>query len=58
MCAPASEPERLKDNNDNETDLPKRILYGFQKHDRPAITELVLAGWIFTLLCEEVRQVI
>lgn len=35
----------------------KSAEYGFEKHARPAITELVLVVWIFTLLCEEIRQV-
>lgn len=42
-------------NHSNDDHL---VTYGFKKHNRPAITELVLITWVFTLLCEEIRQVI
>ena len=42
----------------NSTESEERSLkYGLQRHDRPATTELILAIWIFTLFCEEIRQV-
>jgi hypothetical protein len=31
--------------------------YGLQRYGRPAATEIVLSVWIFTLFCEEIRQV-
>jgi hypothetical protein len=32
--------------------------YGFERHARPSVAEFILVVWVFTLLCEEVRQVI
>ena len=58
VCAPANEPERIFSQSSNQPNAsvstPANELY---KRDRPAISELILAGWIFTLLCEEIRQV-
>jgi len=31
--------------------------YGLQRYNRPATTEILLTIWIFTLFCEEIRQV-
>ena len=31
--------------------------FGLQRHDRPTTSEIILAVWIFTLFCEEIRQV-
>lgn len=35
-----------------------KIAYGFQRHHRPSMAEFILCAWVFTLLCEEIRQVI
>ncbi|UJR33550.1 hypothetical protein I4U23_020992 [Adineta vaga] len=40
----------------DKTNSNKTIPYGFQRRSRPANTEIVLAIWVFTLLCEEIRQ--
>ncbi|CAF0789998.1 unnamed protein product [Adineta ricciae] len=57
VCAPANEPERIFSQSSNQpnasVNTPTNELH---KRDRPAISELILAGWIFTLLCEEIRQ--
>ncbi|CAF3896121.1 unnamed protein product [Adineta steineri] len=34
------------------------VEYGFQWHHRPRTTELILIIWMFTLFCEEIRQII
>jgi len=72
-CSPASNSTDREDsfsgNNANQSVIDrilvsdignagKSVPYGFQRHTRPAITELALAIWVFTLLCEEIRQVI
>lgn len=31
--------------------------YGLQRYERPATTEILLTIWVFTLFCEEIRQV-
>lgn len=31
--------------------------YGLQQHSRPSTSEIILSFWLFTLLCEEIRQV-
>ncbi len=31
--------------------------FGLQRHSQPTISEIILDVWIFTLLCEEIRQV-
>lgn len=43
----------------NETKLAKdpQTDFGFQHHSRPSINEMILVFWIFTLFCEEIRQV-
>jgi len=72
-CSPASNSTDREDSfsgkNDNQSvidrilvndigNVGKSVPYGFQRHKHPAITELALAVWVFTLLCEEIRQVI
>jgi hypothetical protein len=32
--------------------------YGLQRYNRPAASEILLTIWVFTLFCEEIRQVI
>ena len=58
VCAPANDPERLKDaaGPGDEKNVTGSVSFGFQRHDRPAVTEFILTIWVFTLLCEEVRQ--
>jgi len=43
---------RNMNNATNET-----FEYGLQRYERPATTEIILTIWIFTLFCEEIRQV-
>jgi hypothetical protein len=31
--------------------------FGLQRHNQPTTREMILAVWIFTLFCEEIRQV-
>ncbi len=31
--------------------------FGLQRHSQPTTSEIILDVWIFTLLCEEIRQV-
>ena len=31
--------------------------FGLERHNQPTISELILIVWIFTLFCEEIRQV-
>ncbi|CAF0806293.1 unnamed protein product [Adineta ricciae] len=42
--------------NKTTTENP-RVQYGYQQHTRPSATEIVLIVWMFTLLCEEIRQI-
>ena len=60
VCAPANDPERLKDAAGaaaaDEKNVTGSVSFGFQRHDRPAVTEFIVTIWVFTLLCEEVRQ--
>ena len=49
----ASDPTLSSDYNQST----KRVEYGFQRHNRPAVTEIILMVWVFTLVCEEIRQV-
>ncbi|CAF0905041.1 unnamed protein product [Rotaria sordida] len=70
-CAPFSNSENREDSisgkDDNEpitTNLwtgnahntSKSVSYGFQRRKRPAATEIILVIWVFTLVCEEIRQ--
>jgi len=36
----------------------KTFEYSLQRHNRPSTTEILLTIWVFTLFCEEIRQVI
>lgn len=42
--------------NKTTTENPQ-VQYGYQQHTRPTATEIILIVWMFTLLCEEIRQV-
>ena len=44
-------------NVGNDTTIDPAVQDGFRKRRRPALEEYVLAIWVFTLLCEEIRQV-
>jgi hypothetical protein len=64
-CAPLTYRDRDPHNSDEDSVASlqvtignKTVPYWLQRRDRPAITEYILAGWIFTLLCEEFRQVV
>ena len=46
-------PSDFPENHDRNVSKP----YGYQQHNRPSSSEYLLAIWVFTLLCEEVRQV-
>jgi hypothetical protein len=39
-------------NNENPSSK-----FGLQRHYQPTTSEIVLAVWMFTLFCEEIRQV-
>lgn len=57
---PKSVPERSISNltNTNSTGIADPSLaYGFKEHTRPTTSEIILHVWIFTLFCEEIRQV-
>ncbi|CAF4362860.1 unnamed protein product, partial [Rotaria sordida] len=63
VCGPNSPPERQEygSNNsslikDNQINTNITVPYGFQKHDRPSMSEYILFIWVTTLLCEEIRQ--
>jgi len=73
VCAPAKAAlergDYITDDNANKpvinrtligdtSNTKKSVSYGFERHKRPATTELILVSWVFTLLCEEIRQVI
>ncbi len=61
-CAPAKEPIQHGNsdvgNGTSTKNTSTQSNYGFQKHSRPSTAEFVLVTWVFTLFCEEVRQVI
>lgn len=67
LCEPASHIRESQDDADNKNDDPRSTVksliesttksYGFQRRQLPSITELILAVWVFTLVCEEIRQV-
>lgn len=70
VCLPAKERIERGGNTDdakavtlalNSPPLEKTdntsIAYGMQQQNRPSIAELILVIWVFTLLCEEIRQV-
>jgi hypothetical protein len=54
ICAPSKDLTEKEDSQGNST----KVSYGFQRHARPSVAELVLVVWVFTLFCEEIRQVI
>lgn len=58
-CPPAIAPSAANNNLKTESvaNINKTISHEWQKCDRPAITEFILAFWVFTLFCEEIRQV-
>ncbi|CAF2970713.1 unnamed protein product [Rotaria sp. Silwood2] len=73
ICAPTGDSKDSKDNvvdkNDNQPNIYNPLIrneynastlgsYGFQRHKRPSAIEFVLLIWIFTLVCEEIRQMI
>jgi hypothetical protein len=45
------------DSSDEKNSSHANIYYGLQRRSHPSVTELILIVWIFTLLCEEIRQV-
>jgi hypothetical protein len=49
-------PDYITADNDSNTD--QVVSHVPRIRDRPAMTEFILAIWIFTLFCEETRQVI
>ena len=60
--------ERATDTNGGQPDVnrtliekeltnSKLVLHGFQRHRHLSITEFILFVWVFTLACEEIRQV-
>jgi len=59
VCPPAP----TRDDNDNpiktdDTSINnKPISQGLRTREQAAITEYILAVWVFTLFCEETRQV-
>ncbi|CAF3718951.1 unnamed protein product [Rotaria sp. Silwood1] len=71
ICVSANDSQDHKENfagkNDNQPSINNSLIrngynastsgsYGFQQHKRPSGTEFVLLIWIFTLVCEEIRQ--
>lgn len=57
QCTQAVHPRDSRSDDDNIS-VNKTIPYGFEVHKRATIIEYILAIWVFTLLCEETRQVI
>ncbi|CAF0985618.1 unnamed protein product, partial [Rotaria sordida] len=70
-CAPFSNSVNRKDSigdkDDNEPgttnmwsgnqyNISKSVSYGFQRRKQPSINEIILVIWVFTLVCEEIRQ--
>jgi hypothetical protein len=43
---------------DNDPNMDQVVPHVPRIRDRPAMTEFILAIWVFTLFCEETRQVI
>ncbi|CAF3539975.1 unnamed protein product [Rotaria socialis] len=72
VCAPSgisiSRTEHIADNNnnngpiknypliENQSNVTKSISHGLQRHSRPSVFEFLLLVWVFTLVCEEIRQ--
>jgi hypothetical protein len=63
-CALVNDEKKSKEINDNQSitnngsNAGSTIPYAYQNRDHPSTLEWLLAGWTFTLLCEEFRQVI
>jgi hypothetical protein len=63
-CSPAASTHRRKGINhnhitaDNDSNMDQLVAHVPRIRDRPAMTEFILAIWVFTLFCEETRQVI
>jgi hypothetical protein len=65
QCAPAMNPQSTKGDDDqhhlltdDDSHINKTLPYGLRPQNHPSITEYILAIWMFTLFCEETRQVI
>ncbi|CAF4459760.1 unnamed protein product, partial [Rotaria sp. Silwood2] len=43
-------------SSDNQYNISKSKPYGFQRRNKPSDIEILLAIWVFTLVCEEIRQ--
>ncbi|CAF1157757.1 unnamed protein product [Rotaria sp. Silwood1] len=43
-------------SSNNQYNASKSKPYGFQRRNKPSNIEILLAIWVFTLLCEEIRQ--
>jgi hypothetical protein len=66
-CTPVKEPIQSGNHVADKSVLNRTLIgnkvnqsasYRFERHARPSIAEFILVVWVFTLLCEEVRQVI
>ncbi len=66
-CLPTNDSNNYENNpsnKENQSENPSEFhsnttrAYGFQPHKLPSPVEFILAIWVFTLLCEEIRQVI
>jgi len=64
ICPPPStgDSQTHEDDNDHsftkiDINLNKTVSNGLQKRNRASTVEYILAIWVFTLLCEEIRQV-
>ncbi len=60
-CRPAISPSAVNADQESKYDDVSNddlsVSNEYRIRDAPAIKELILAVWIFSLLCEEVRQV-
>lgn len=60
-CPPIPIPSLGGDDKDSkstaDSSTNQALTQAFRTRDRPAIKEYILAVWIFTLFCEEIRQV-
>jgi hypothetical protein len=45
-------------SNEKANNATKSVSYGFRRHNHPSIAEYLLVVWVFTLFCEEIRQVV
>ena len=57
LVNPAADNNDSKPNVNNDTTFNQTVSKEIRKRNRPAIEEYILAIWVFTLLCEEIRQV-